>query len=191
MRTTIMALILVLAALILTSCGLGLPAALDPPGGVTATTDQIEQITVSWSSVASADRYYVYRSVDESGPFWVEGDYGPVPYATDTGTTFTDAPLDPGTLYYRISAVQQYTGAESAPSDAVAGISVSGPLEWQDAVTVSGFFGGAVMSAIKRDFGVKDFGALIPGHGGMLDRVDALCYAAPLFFHVVRYFYYP
>ncbi len=58
-------------------------------------------------------------------------------------------------------------------------------------VTVSGFFGGAVMSAIKRDFGVKDFGALIPGHGGMLDRVDALCYAAPLFFHVVHYYYYP
>ncbi len=58
-------------------------------------------------------------------------------------------------------------------------------------VTVAGFFGGAVMSAIKRDFGVKDFGALIPGHGGMLDRVDSLCYAAPLFFHVVRYSYYP
>ena len=58
-------------------------------------------------------------------------------------------------------------------------------------ITVAGFFGGAVMSAVKRDFGVKDFGALIPGHGGMLDRVDALCYAAPLFFHVVRFYYYP
>ena len=52
-----------------------------------------------------------------------------------------------------------------------------------------GFFGGAVMSAVKRDFGVKDFGALIPGHGGMLDRVDSLCYAAPVFFHYVRYFH--
>jgi len=57
-------------------------------------------------------------------------------------------------------------------------------------VTIVGFFGGAVMSAIKRDFGVKDFGALIPGHGGMLDRVDSLCYAAPVFFHFVRYFHY-
>jgi phosphatidate cytidylyltransferase len=57
-------------------------------------------------------------------------------------------------------------------------------------VTVVGFFGGAVMSAIKRDFGVKDFGALIPGHGGMLDRVDSLCYAAPVFFHFVRYVHY-
>lgn len=56
-------------------------------------------------------------------------------------------------------------------------------------VAVAGFFGGAVMSAVKRDFGVKDFGALIPGHGGMLDRVDSLCYAAPVFFHFVRYFH--
>jgi phosphatidate cytidylyltransferase len=57
-------------------------------------------------------------------------------------------------------------------------------------LTVAGFFGGAVMSAVKRDFGVKDFGGLIPGHGGMLDRVDSLCYAGPIFFHYVRHFYY-
>lgn len=56
-------------------------------------------------------------------------------------------------------------------------------------ITIAGFFGGAVMSAVKRDFGVKDFGSIIPGHGGMLDRVDSLCYAAPIFFHYVRYFY--
>lgn len=57
-------------------------------------------------------------------------------------------------------------------------------------IGVAGFFGGAVMSAVKRDFGVKDFGATIPGHGGMLDRVDSLCYAAPAFFHYVYYVYY-
>jgi len=57
-------------------------------------------------------------------------------------------------------------------------------------LTVAGFFGGAVMSAVKRDFGVKDFGGLIPGHGGMLDRVDSLCYAGPVFFHYLRYYYY-
>jgi phosphatidate cytidylyltransferase len=56
-------------------------------------------------------------------------------------------------------------------------------------ITVAGFFGGTVMSAVKRDFGVKDFGSLIPGHGGMLDRLDGLCYAAPVFFHYVRYFH--
>lgn len=57
-------------------------------------------------------------------------------------------------------------------------------------IAVSGFCGDVVMSAVKRDAGVKDFSDLIPGHGGMLDRMDSLCYTAPLFFHIVRYFYY-
>jgi phosphatidate cytidylyltransferase len=56
-------------------------------------------------------------------------------------------------------------------------------------ICLVGFFGGAVMSAVKRDLGTKDFGSLIPGHGGVLDRVDSLCYSAPVFFHYVRYFY--
>jgi phosphatidate cytidylyltransferase len=58
-------------------------------------------------------------------------------------------------------------------------------------ICIAGFLGGAVMSSVKRDFGVKDFGAVIPGHGGMLDRVDSLCWAAPVFFHYVRYFHEP
>jgi phosphatidate cytidylyltransferase len=57
-------------------------------------------------------------------------------------------------------------------------------------ITIAGFCGGAVMSAVKRDFGVKDFGSVIPGHGGMLDRVDSLCYAAPIFFHYLHYYYH-
>ena len=48
---------------------------------------------------------------------------------------------------------------------------------------------GLVMSAIKRDFGVKDWGHMIKGHGGMMDRVDSICFAAPIFFHIVRYFW--
>ncbi|GAB3624003.1 phosphatidate cytidylyltransferase [Mariniluteicoccus endophyticus] len=52
-----------------------------------------------------------------------------------------------------------------------------------------GFAGGLVMSATKRDRGVKDFGALIPGHGGIMDRVDSLVFAAPVFFHLVRFFF--
>ena len=55
------------------------------------------------------------------------------------------------------------------------------------AICLFGFAGGLVASAIKRDRGVKDFGALIAGHGGILDRVDSLCFAAPLFFHLVRF----
>ena len=50
-----------------------------------------------------------------------------------------------------------------------------------------GFFGGLVASAIKRDRGVKDWGSMIEGHGGMLDRADSLVFAAPVFFHLVRY----
>ena len=56
-------------------------------------------------------------------------------------------------------------------------------------VALTGFGGGVVMSAIKRDLGVKDYGSLIPGHGGVLDRIDSLCFAAPMFFHVTRYFF--
>jgi phosphatidate cytidylyltransferase len=54
-------------------------------------------------------------------------------------------------------------------------------------VAVAGFLGGLVMSAIKRDRGIKDWGRLIEGHGGMMDRVDSVVFSAPLFFHLVRY----
>jgi phosphatidate cytidylyltransferase len=54
-------------------------------------------------------------------------------------------------------------------------------------IVIMGFFGGLVMSAIKRDRGVKDYGEIIPGHGGIMDRIDSLCFAAPVFFHLVRW----
>lgn len=57
------------------------------------------------------------------------------------------------------------------------------------AINLMGFWGGLVMSAIKRDRGIKDWGHLIEGHGGMLDRLDSVCFAAPVFFHLVRYFW--
>jgi phosphatidate cytidylyltransferase len=56
-------------------------------------------------------------------------------------------------------------------------------------IAIMGFGGGLVMSAIKRSQGVKDFGALIQGHGGVLDRIDSLCFAAPVFFHLTRFFF--
>ncbi|HBJ84215.1 MAG TPA: phosphatidate cytidylyltransferase [Verrucomicrobiales bacterium] len=54
-------------------------------------------------------------------------------------------------------------------------------------IVFMGFAGGLVMSAIKRDRGVKDWGTAIGGHGGFMDRMDSLSFAAPVFFHVVRY----
>lgn len=57
------------------------------------------------------------------------------------------------------------------------------------AITLMGFGGGLVMSAIKRDRGVKDYGNMLAGHGGVMDRIDSLCFAAPVFFHLTRYFF--
>lgn len=54
-------------------------------------------------------------------------------------------------------------------------------------ITLMGFCGGLVMSAIKRDRGVKDWGHMIEGHGGVLDRLDSVVFAAPIFFHLTRY----
>lgn len=56
-------------------------------------------------------------------------------------------------------------------------------------INLMGFLGGLVMSAIKRDRGVKDWGHMIEGHGGVLDRLDSVCFAAPVFFHLTRYFW--
>jgi phosphatidate cytidylyltransferase len=57
--------------------------------------------------------------------------------------------------------------------------------------TLMAFCGGLVLSAIKRDRGVKDWGHLIEGHGGMLDRLDSVAFSAPILFHLTRYFFTP
>lgn len=56
-------------------------------------------------------------------------------------------------------------------------------------ITLMGFFGGLVMSAIKRDKGVKDWGHMIAGHGGFIDRLDSVIFAAPIFFHLTRFWW--
>ena len=55
-------------------------------------------------------------------------------------------------------------------------------------ISLMGFAGALTMSAIKRDRGVKDYGTLVEGHGGVLDRIDSICFAAPVFFHFTRYY---
>jgi len=68
-------------------------------------------------------------------------------------------------------------------------------LDWQRSliagglVGVAGFAGDLNMAALKRDLGIRDFGATLPGHGGVLDRVDSLTFTAPLFFHFIYYCY--
>lgn len=77
-----------------------------------------------------------------------------------------------GTLLYRLTP---FSPLQAAAISAV--------------IVTSGFFGGFVLSAIKRDLGAKDWGYIIEGHGGVLDRIDSLTFAAPLFFHITRYWF--
>jgi phosphatidate cytidylyltransferase len=57
------------------------------------------------------------------------------------------------------------------------------------AIVLMGFLGGLVLSAVKRSLGAKDWGSMIEGHGGVMDRMDSVSFAAPIFFHATRYFF--
>jgi phosphatidate cytidylyltransferase len=58
-------------------------------------------------------------------------------------------------------------------------------------IVLMGVLGGLALSAVKRSLGAKDWGSMIEGHGGMLDRIDSVSFAAPIFFHLTRYFFTP
>lgn len=86
----------------------------------------------------------------------------------------------------------------SAISSAILGIVLQllfeTPFQWYGAallalvISVMASSGSMTMSAIKRDHGVKDYGSLVQGHVGILDRIDSICFAAPIYFHLIRYF---
>jgi phosphatidate cytidylyltransferase len=69
------------------------------------------------------------------------------------------------------------------------------PFTWEQSLLMSfvivtmGVLGGLTLSAVKRSLGAKDWGVMIEGHGGMLDRFDSISFAAPVFFHLTRYFF--
>jgi phosphatidate cytidylyltransferase len=57
-------------------------------------------------------------------------------------------------------------------------------------IGAGGFLGDITIGAVKRDIGVKDAGTMLPGHGGILDRINSLTYTAPMFFHFYRFYYH-
>ena len=68
------------------------------------------------------------------------------------------------------------------------------PFTWWGAgfmaliISIMASSGSMTMSAIKRDRGVKEHGTLVLGHAGVLDRIDSICFSAPIFFHLTRFF---
>lgn len=111
-----------------------------------------------------------------------------------TGKTFGKRPILP-----RISPKKTWEGflggciATTAAALLIAPFLT--PFDWQKAllsgslIALAGFAGDVTLSAIKRDIGVKDMSSMIPGHGGVMDRMDSLTFTAPQFFYFVCYFY--
>lgn len=88
---------------------------------------------------------------------------------------FAGGTLSTGLIGAALSWVTPFTFFEAACMSMVVG--------------VMGMFGGMTMSAIKRDRGVNDYGSLVLGHAGVLDRIDTICFAAPVFYHLTRFFF--
>ena len=109
-----------------------------------------------------------------------------------------------GKLFGRRSVAPQVSPSktwEGLVGGAIAATAIGAALYWLTpfapwqaalmalAINLMGFFGGLVMAAIKRDRGARDWDALIEGQGGMLDRLDSVAFAAPVFFHLTRHFF--
>ncbi|HRX78075.1 MAG: phosphatidate cytidylyltransferase [Planctomycetaceae bacterium] len=85
------------------------------------------------------------------------------------------------------------TPLHAGPTRSFAPVDLRIPYLWSAVagalIAISGFFGDITMSAVKRDIGVKDSSSLLPGQGGMLDRIDSLTFTAPAMFYFVYWLY--
>ena len=62
-----------------------------------------------------------------------------------------------------------------------------GAMAMAGVAALTGLFGNIVFAAIRRDKGVKDWSHLIPGQGGIMDQLDSVAFAAPVFYHLTRF----
>lgn len=156
-RTTAAVVVIGVALAVLVSCGLPLTGRPPAPTGVSATTTQSGQITVSWMPVENAGAYLIYRSLSETGPwpgdeaFSDVGDYGAVPYRTVLDTEIVDTDVDPVTYYYRVSALDEFGRSESDLSPVVSGGSSAEELEWGAASFIG--FGSSTLEVTADSFG--------------------------------------
>jgi hypothetical protein len=130
--------VVAVSVLLITGCGVSFFGSLSTPSGVEATVDRTDLIELTWSEVAGADVYHVYRSLSQDGPFRAEGPMVAVPYRTVTQPTLLDANTDPTDYFYTVSAGRLSTGAESDLSGVVEGTRVAEEIGWQDQSTVFG-----------------------------------------------------
>ena len=136
----------------LVSCGLGLLPTYRRPTPLSRPAARSTSSTSPGTRYPCATRYYLYRS-ETADPFVTEdGPYGPVPYATTNLTSFTDTMPGARTYSYRVTAVEERTGAESPPSEVVTGFSVDGPIEWQGATRVGSFLTDSTTSRLAVDY---------------------------------------
>lgn len=113
-----------------------------------------------------------------------------VAWLADTGGYFAGRFLGKSKLYEAVSPKKTWAGAWGGIAGSVVGIALlklisAHYLSWLDVALIAipggilGQLGDLTESLLKRSVGVKDSGALLPGHGGLLDRIDAVLFIAP------------
>jgi len=123
-------------------------------------------------------------------------------YMGDTAAYFAGRALGRTKLSPNVSPNKTWEGAVGGLLGSIVGVSVfsriaiDGIALWQGAVLAVAFgvtaqAGDLVESLIKRNAGVKDSGSFLPGHGGVLDRVDSAIFALPVGFYAMKFFFHP